>query len=91
LKASVYTGIAYILTVLFLIMPFLVLNNLYLSLAWTILNALIVIFCFTFYISVAKDLSFSRRFGEMAAISLGVAAISYGIGFGVKALFGINV
>jgi VIT1/CCC1 family predicted Fe2+/Mn2+ transporter len=91
LKASVYTGIAYILTVLFLIMPFLVLNNLYVSLAWTILNALIVIFVFTFYISVAKDLSFSRRFGEMAAISLGVAAISYGIGYGVKALFGIGL
>jgi len=91
LKASIYTGIAYILTVMFLIMPFLVLNNLYLSLGWTILNALIVIFVFTFYISVAKDLSFSRRFGEMAAISLGVAAISYGIGYGVKALFGIAV
>jgi len=55
-KASVYTGIAYVLTFLFLIFPYLLLSDLYFCLGFTILNAIVVIFVFTFYISVAKDL-----------------------------------
>ena len=91
LKASIYTGIAYIFTVLFLIFPYLVLNNLYLSLGWTLINAVIVIYIFTYYISVAKDYSLRKRFMEMASISLGVALLSFGIGFLVRMLFGIDV
>jgi VIT1/CCC1 family predicted Fe2+/Mn2+ transporter len=45
-----------------------------------ILNAIIVIFLFSFYISVAKDISFKKRFLEMSLISLGVAALAFGIG-----------
>lgn len=86
IKSSAYTGAAYILTVLFLISPYLLLNSLYLSLGITILNAIIVIFLFTFYISVAKELSFRKRFFEMALISLGITAITFGIGFLIKML-----
>lgn len=91
LKASIYTGIAYILTVLFLIAPYLFLNNLYLSLGITILNAVIVIFIFTYYISVAKSLSFRKRFLEMAFISLGVAAVTFGISYIIKLYWNIGV
>jgi len=86
IKASSYTGAAYILTVLFLISPYLLLNDLYLSLGITIMNAIIVIFFFTFYISVAKGFSFRKRFFEMALISLGITAITFGIGFLIKML-----
>jgi VIT1/CCC1 family predicted Fe2+/Mn2+ transporter len=90
LKASVYTGIAYILTVLFLIFPYLVISSLYLSLAWTLLNAVIVILLFTYYVSVAKDYSFRKRFFEMTIISLGVAALSFAAGFAIRTIFGID-
>ncbi len=91
LKASVYTGLAYIFTVVFLIFPYLVVANLYAALAWTLVNALIVIVIFTFYMSITKDLSFKKEALEMAAISLGVAAVSFGIGFLIRNLFGIEV
>jgi VIT1/CCC1 family predicted Fe2+/Mn2+ transporter len=90
-KASVYTGFAYLLTVLFLIFPFLLLPNVFISLGWTLANAIIVILIFTYYVSVAKDLSFRKRFIEMALISLGVAALSFGIGYLVRILFGIEI
>jgi len=90
-KASVYTGSAYILTVLFLIFPFLLLPNVFIALGWTLLNAIIVILIFTFYVSVAKDLSFKKRFLEMALISLGIAALSFGVGYLVRILFGIEI
>ena len=79
-KAVVYAGFANIFTVLFLIFPYLIFANIYFSLGVMILNAIIVIFLFSFYISVAKDISFKKRFLEMSLISLGVAALAFGIG-----------
>jgi len=90
-KASVYTGIAYVLTVLFLIFPYLLLSDLYFCLGFTILNAIVVIFVFTFYISVAKDLSFRERFLEMALISLGVAGLTFAIGFIIRILLNVEI
>jgi VIT1/CCC1 family predicted Fe2+/Mn2+ transporter len=91
LKAAMYTGIAYIITVLFLVAPYLVFSSYYLALAVTILNAIIVILVFTFYISVTRDLDFRARFLEMAGLSLGVAALSFLLGILVRVLLGVNV
>jgi len=90
-RASSYTGAAYILTVLFLIFPYLIFSSYYISLGITILNAIIVIFTFTYYISVTKELPFKKRFTEMAVISLGIAALSFGIGFLIRILLGIEI
>jgi len=46
---------------------------------------------FTFYVSVAKGIPFRRRFVEMASISLGIAAISFGIGFVIKRFLNVDV
>jgi VIT1/CCC1 family predicted Fe2+/Mn2+ transporter len=91
LKASVYTGVAYIVTVALLILPFLILTNPYYALIFTLMGAIMVIFLFTFYISVAKDLLFWRRFAEMLVISLGIAAISFVIGIFIRTVLNINV
>lgn len=91
LKSALYTGIAYIFTVLFLVFPYLLFTNIYISLGVMILDALVVITVFNFYISVAKDLSFWRIFAEMALLSLGIAAISFAIGFVVRQFLGVEV
>ena len=90
-KAAVYTGVAYIVTVALLILPFLILASPYYALLLTLLGAVLVIFLFTFYISVAKDLPFWRRFGEMLLISLGIAGISFIIGILIRTVLNINV
>lgn len=89
-KASVYTGLAYILTVIFLISPYLLFPNIFLCLGFVIINALLIVLIFTFYISVAKDLSFKKRFLEMAGISLSIAAINFFIGLIIRKVFGID-
>ena len=91
LKASIYTGIAYVFTVTLLILPYLFFKNIYFCLGLVVLSALSVIFIFTFYISVAKNLNFKKRFLEMAGISLGVAAINFIIGLIIRNVFGIQV
>lgn len=91
LKSAVYTGMAYIFTVIFLITPFLIISNPFVSLGVTLGVAVFIIFVFNYYISIAKDYNFKRRFLEMATISLGVAGISFLIGVLVKLFIGIDV
>jgi VIT1/CCC1 family predicted Fe2+/Mn2+ transporter len=91
LKASVYTGTAYIFTVLILIFPYLVLSNYYVSLACTLAAAIAIIAAFNYYIAVARDEPFKGRFVEMAGLSLGVAAFSFLVGFLLRALYGIDI
>ena len=56
-----------------------------------IADVLLIILVFSFYVSVAKDLPFWRRFLEMAGISLGVAALSFGIGYFVRLWLGVDI
>lgn len=89
--SSVYTGIAYIITVILLVLPYFLIDNYLICLVVTMIIALIIIFIFNYYISIAKDFSFKKRFLEMAAISLGVALLSFGIGFFIKKFIGIDI
>jgi VIT1/CCC1 family predicted Fe2+/Mn2+ transporter len=91
LKASIYTGSVYILTVLFLIFPYFILGNHYLCLGFTFFNAFLAILVFTFYISVAKDIPFRKRFSEMSIISIGIAVLTFAIGFLVRNLIDLPI
>ncbi len=90
-KASVYTGSAYIVTVLVLIAPYLLFSNYFICLGITLLLGIVIIAAFNYYISVAKDLNFRRRFMEMAGLSLGIAAISFFVGFLLRRFTGIEI
>ena len=91
LKASIYTGVMYLVTVILLVLPYYLFPNVYAALATTLLIAILIILFFTFYISVAQDLPFKKRFSEMAGIGMGVSALTFGIGFLVKKFFGGGV
>ncbi|MCE1195298.1 VIT1/CCC1 family protein [bacterium] len=89
-RSALYTGVTYLITVLLMILPFLLLSNAFVSLAITMGIVIVIILSFNYYLSVAKDLNFLRRFLEMTAISMGVAAFSFFLGYALKALFGIS-
>jgi VIT1/CCC1 family predicted Fe2+/Mn2+ transporter len=90
-RAAVYTGIAYILTVAILVSPYLLFANVFLDLALTLVAALAIIAFFNFYIAVAKDEPFAKRFWEMAILSFSVAGFSFALGFLARKLLGIEV
>ncbi len=92
-KSSLYTGGAYLVTVVLMVLPYLLFSkSAYLAALLTMLLVVIaIIFFFNYYISVAQDLPFAQRFAEMAGISLGVALISFVIGLAVKAWLGIEI
>lgn len=89
--AALYTGIAYIITVLTLITPYLFLQDLYLCLGLSFAAALFIIGFFNFYISVARDLPFKSRFLEMAALSFTVAALSFLASYAIRYAFHISI
>jgi VIT1/CCC1 family predicted Fe2+/Mn2+ transporter len=91
LKSSLYMGMAYVFTVIFLILPFLLITNPFVGLAVTLGVAVLIIFVFNYYISATKNYDFKKRFLEMAAISLGVAALSFAIGILIKKFIGLDV
>jgi VIT1/CCC1 family predicted Fe2+/Mn2+ transporter len=94
-KSAIYTGVAYLVTVALLVVPYLVFPQrglwIYASLGATLTIAVLIIAGFNFYLAVAKDLSFKKRFLEMAGISLGVSAFSFLVGLVVRSVFGIEV
>ena len=99
LPSALYTGLAYIVTVLLLVLPYLVLplvpvaalHHFGVMLACTLFIAIGIIAFFNFYISIAKDYNFKKRFFEMAGISLGVAALSFLIGVLIRLVIGVDI
>jgi VIT1/CCC1 family predicted Fe2+/Mn2+ transporter len=90
-RAAIYTGIAYIVTVALLVLPYLLFENYILDLVITLTIAVLIIAVFNYYISVAKGESFRARFTEMAGLSLGVALFSFVIGYFIRQWLGIEV
>jgi len=91
LRASLYTGTVYILTVLLLVVPYFLLADYFQALGTMVVVVTSVVLFFTFFLSVVKELPFRRLFLEMLCISLGVAAVSFVIGWAAKTIFNVQV
>ncbi len=90
-RAALYTGSAYIITVAILILPYLLFLNYYVDLVITLTAAVVIIAAFNYYITTARDESFRQRFLEMAGLSLGVAGFSFVLGFVIRKLLGVQL
>ena len=89
-KSAFYTGVAYVITVALLILPFLILPGKFEALAITLALAVLIILVFNYYLATAKDLNFKQRFAEMTVISLVVAALSFGVGYLLSSVLGVS-
>jgi VIT1/CCC1 family predicted Fe2+/Mn2+ transporter len=93
LKSCLYTGAAYVATVALLTLPYLVLpEGKYLTaLVFMLAAVVLIVAAFNYYIAVAKEQKFLRRFAEMTGISLGIAALAFGVGILVKKWLGVDI
>ena len=93
LKSCTYTGVAYLVTVAALILPYLLLpaEMCYIALGCMLAVVVLIIAAFTYYTSVAQDLKFGSRFLEMAGISITVAVLSFVVGILAKKFLGVDV
>jgi len=93
LKSCSYTGIAYLLTVIALIAPYLIFPGTAFipALLCMLLVVILIIAGFTYYTSVAQDQPFKSRFLEMALISVSVAVLSFIVGVLAKKFLGVDL
>ncbi len=91
LKGAIYTGIAYILTVLFIVSPYFIGLNIIYSLAGSLIIASLLVGLLTFYTSVVREITWRREFIEMLVLTMGVAFISFSIGYFIRLYFNIEV
>ena len=93
LKSCSYTGTAYLITVVLLILPYLLLGSSQYILALILMLGIVVLIIagFTYYTSVALDQPFKSRFTEMASISIGVAVLSFFVGILAKRFLGVDL
>lgn len=90
-KSAVYTSAANLITVAFLIYPYLIFKNTYAALGLMLASAVIVIYIFNYHISVTRELNFRKTFAEMLFISLSVSAIAFAIGYLARTIFHIEL
>lgn len=91
LKAAVYTGVAYMITVAFLLLPYIVFDSPLVALGFCLFDAALIILGFTYFVSVVRKESFVRGFTEMITISFSVAAISFLIGWAARSWLNIDM
>lgn len=93
LKSCTYTGVAYLITVIALIAPYLIFpsEQFIAALLCMLLVVILIIAGFTYYTSVAQDQPFKSRFLEMAVISITVAVLSFVVGILAKKFLGVDV
>lgn len=91
LKSAFFTGIAYLVAVVFLVAPYLIFTSPFIALIVAVLDSILVVFVYSYYISVANDQPFRKRFLEMVILSTVVGLISFGLGYLVREMFGIDI
>lgn len=90
-KAAIITGFTYVLAVFFLILPYFLFKNYITSFGFTLIFAILLVIFFTFYVSVAQEVEFRRRFLEMFLIIVSVSVITFIIGLLVRIFLKIEV
>ena len=81
------------MTVALLILPYLLFDESHYlwAMGTMVVIVLLILVVFNYYLSVAQDLPFKKRFGQMAASAWGVAALSFVIGILVKQFLGVDI
>lgn len=88
--AALATGIAYLITVILLLAPFIILSEPMPALALCLFIAALIITLFTWTVSRIRGTSFVRDCVRMLGVSFGVAAIAFAISWAAKTWLGIE-
>lgn len=88
---GVYTGVSYLIVVIFLVAPYFVFANINYALIAMMSVALLVIVLMSGYSAKARATKFSTEFGMMLLFSLGVALISFLIGQILRKIIGVDL
>lgn len=90
-KMALATGIAYLITVALLLLPYFLLSEPLPALGLCLLIAALIILAFTWVFSRVRKSDFKRDFLRMLSISFSVAGIAFAISWAAKIWWGIEI
>lgn len=90
ITAALYTGTAYTVTCVALIMPFFILSDIFTAMWLSMLIAIIIIFLFNFILGRIQHRPFIKNFIEMLVVCTIVSVVAFGIGWCANVFLGIN-
>ncbi len=88
---AIYTGISYMITAVFLALPYFLTGSMIFALGASITLGVILVAVLTYYNAVVSAKGFLGQFGELAAIILGASFALYLAGTVVRHVFGIVI
>lgn len=91
ITAAVYTGVSYLVTVVLLVFPYFVLSTARSATILMLVITILIIAGYNYYISVAKEVSFRKRFLSMTMIAVVVGVITFVIGYMAKHFLGVSI
>src|SRR3989344_375359 len=83
-QAAALTGISYLIVVVFLVAPYVILQDVFVALPIMFSIALLIIGIISYFNSIYLKQKFLREFGIMLVFSIGVAAVTFAIGSGLR-------
>lgn len=91
ITAAVYTGVSYLVTVVLLVFPYFVFTTARSATILMLIITILIIAGYNYYISVAKEVSFRKRFVSMTLIAVVVGVITFAIGYMAKHFLGVSI
>ena len=89
--SAIYTGVSYMITAIFLALPYFLTANMAGALGTSLVIGVILVATMTFYDTVISARPFKRQFGEIAGIILAASVALFFIGTFVGQYFGIRI
>lgn len=90
-KAALYTGGTYVAVVVLLLLPFLILTQPVTALVMLVSIVVVIIAAISYYTSVLFEKSFWNQFAKRCIFSLGVALVTFIIGYLLRLFFAIEI
>ncbi len=88
---ATYTGVSYMVTAIFLALPYFLTASMVLALGTSITIGVVLVAMLTYYDTIISSRGFARQFGEMAGIILGASLALFLAGTVLRELFGIII
>jgi VIT1/CCC1 family predicted Fe2+/Mn2+ transporter len=88
---AIYTGISYMVTAIFLALPYFLTGSMVFALGASVTLGVVLVAMLTYYNAVVSTKGFARQFGELSAIILGASFALYLAGTLIRQLLGIVI
>lgn len=89
--SAIYTGVSYMITAIFLALPYFLTGNMAAALVTSLVVGVILVATMTFYDTVISQRPFKRQFGEISGIILAASVALFFIGTVVGQYLGVRI